>query len=83
MSPRATRIVLATALVLLYVLHQDFWNWRRALPLVFGFVPIGLFYPVCYSLAAVALMALLVRYAWPDHLDPELEDEEPSRSPSR
>ena len=32
------------AVVLLYLLHQDFWFWRDARPLVFGFLPIGLFY---------------------------------------
>ena len=32
------------ATVLLYALHQDFWFWREARPLVFGFLPIGLFY---------------------------------------
>ena len=38
------RILLVVAVVALYALHQDFWFWRTAHPLVFGFVPIGLFY---------------------------------------
>jgi hypothetical protein len=74
---RVTRGLLAAAAVALYVLHQDWWNWRRATPLVFGFVPVGLFYHVCYSLAAVLLMALVVRFAWPDHLDPDETDGPP------
>ena len=59
----------------LYLLHQDFWLWRTARPLVFGFLPIGLFYHVCYSVAAAAVMALLVRYAWPAELEHEIEDQ--------
>jgi hypothetical protein len=54
----------------LYVLHQDFWFWRQARPLLFGFVPIGLSYHVLYTLAVSFAMWLLVRYAWPDHLEP-------------
>ena len=38
------RILLAAAVAALYVLHQDFWNWRTPYPIVFGFIPIGLFY---------------------------------------
>ena len=54
----------------LYLLHQDFWFWRTAQPLVFGFVPVGLFYHACYTVAAALFMWLLVRYAWPAHLEP-------------
>jgi hypothetical protein len=54
----------------MYVVHQDFWFWRQARPLLFGFVPVGLFYHVCYTLAVSFIMWLLVRYAWPSHLEP-------------
>jgi hypothetical protein len=63
------RSILVLAVLVLYILHQDFWFWRTARPLVFGFLPIGLFYHACYSLAAALLMALLVRTAWPAHLE--------------
>ena len=53
----------------LYALHQDFWFWREARPLVFGFLPIGLFYHAAYTLAVSALMWVLVRRHWPAHLD--------------
>ena len=33
----------------LYALHQDVWFWREARPLVFGVLPIGLFYHVAYT----------------------------------
>jgi hypothetical protein len=64
------RLSLALLVLLLYVLHQDFWNWTTAYPLIAGFLPIGLFYHACYSLAAAFLMGIFVRYDWPSHLDP-------------
>lgn len=63
--------------VALYALHQDFWFWRTAKPIVLGFLPIGLAYHVTYSLAAALLMALLVRYAWPEHLERYSEEPRP------
>ena len=60
-------IALITALV--YVLHQDFWFWRSARPLVFGFLPIGLFYHALYTLSISLLMLYIVRRHWPSHLE--------------
>ena len=69
------RVLLVVATVVLYLLHQDFWYWRTAHPLVFGFVPIGLFYQACFSVAAALLMWLLVKFAWPTHLEEEIEQQ--------
>jgi hypothetical protein len=56
----------ATGLVaLLYVLHQDIWFWREARPLVFGVLPIGLFYHVAFTVASSVVIWLLVKSAWP------------------
>jgi hypothetical protein len=55
--------------LLLYVAHQDFWFWRTAQPFVVGFLPIGLFYHAAYTIAVSALLWLLVRTAWPSHLE--------------
>ena len=66
-----SRWLLAVLVVVLYVLHQDVWFWRQARPLVLGFLPVGLFYHLCYSVAAAFTMWLLVRFAWPAHLDPD------------
>ena len=65
--------LLAIACIGLYVLHQDFWFWRTARPLVFGFLPIGLFYHACYTVAVSLLMWVLVKYAWPTHLDKDIQ----------
>jgi hypothetical protein len=67
------RALLVLAFIALYVLHQDVWFFRTARPLVFGFLPIGLFYHACFSVAAALYMALLVKYAWPAHLEDEVE----------
>ena len=68
---KSRRLLLTLAVVALYALHQDIWFWRTARPLVFGFMPIGLFYHACFSVAAALLMAALVKYAWPGHLEDE------------
>jgi len=73
--PRWVLVLLAVGL---YALHQDVWFWRTARPLVFGVLPIGLFYHACYAVAASALMFLLVRCAWPAHLEREVDGDRPS-----
>ena len=55
--------------VVVYLLHQDFWFWRTARPLVFGFLPIGLAYHAAYTVAISLLMLYLVRRHWPSHLE--------------
>ena len=67
------RLLLLGAVIALYILHQDFWFWHTSKPLVFGFLPIGLFYHLVYTLAVTALMWLLVKAAWPAHLEAEVE----------
>ena len=75
---KPARIILLTLLIAgVYILHQDFWNWNKAEPLVLGFLPIGLAYHAAYSILASITMALLVKYAWPKHL----EATEPGESP--
>ena len=66
------RTLLVVAAVALYLLHQDIWFWRDG-RLIFGFIPIGLFYHACYAVAASLMMWLLVTYAWPAHLEQEAE----------
>ena len=63
------RAIAVALVVILYVIHQDFWFWREARPLVFGFLPIGLFYHAVFTLASSAVLWLLVAVAWPSHLE--------------
>ena len=69
------RALLILAVAVLYALHQDFWLWRSARPLVFGFVPVGLFYHAGFCVAVSLLMWLLVRFAWPSHLEDPADGE--------
>ena len=41
----------------------------QARPLVFGFLPIGLFYHAAYTVAISLFMWFLVRRHWPSHLE--------------
>lgn len=77
------RTLLTLAVIALYALHQDLWFWRRANPLVFGFVPVGLFYHACFSVAAALLMWLLVGQAWPKRLEEEAEQGGPGPDEGR
>ena len=63
------RFIFTTIVVAVYLLHQDLWFWRTARPLVFGFLPIGLFYHAVFCLLCSAVMMLLVKFAWPLDLD--------------
>ena len=63
------KLLLFLLLAAVYALHQDIWNWRKADPLVFGFLPIGLAYHAGYSIAASIVMAILVKCAWPKKLE--------------
>ena len=56
-------------LILLGILHQDFWWWNSIEPLIFGFIPIGLAYHIGVSIAAGILWALAVHYCWPKDVD--------------
>lgn len=77
---RATKTLLFLMVLVMYVLHQDFWNWRKHEPLIFGFLPIGLAYHAAYSFAASVMMAILVRWAWPQHLE-NVEPVQTAKSP--
>ena len=63
-----TKLLLTLFVLAVYLLHQDFWNWKKA-DLIFGFLPIGLAYHAGYSVLASITMALLVKFAWPKHLE--------------
>ena len=65
MNHRSSGLYIIVGLVLLLlILHQDNWFWDDG-RLVFGFMPIGLFYHACISLGASATWFLATRIAWP------------------
>lgn len=59
------RRLIYVALILLAVLHQDFWLWNDA-TVIFGFLPIGLAYHTAYCIVAAGLWHLATKYAWPE-----------------
>jgi hypothetical protein len=65
----AGRLAALAGLPVLFVLHDDFWLWDDP-RFLFG-LPVGLTYHVLYCLAATGVMFLLVRFAWPAHLEIE------------
>lgn len=63
------------SLLLLVVLHQDYWQWDNA-TLVFGFLPYSLVYHAGISLAACVVWLLATKFCWPvqnDKADRECE----------
>ena len=61
------RTLLALILIL-FVLHQDNWLWTND-SLVFGFMPIGLFYHACISVAASCVWFFAVKRCWPTDVE--------------
>ena len=72
-SVTAHNVMVAECPELAAVLHQDFWFWRTARPFVFGFIPIGLSYHAAFTLVTSLVLWMLVREAWPAHLEAEAE----------
>lgn len=54
--------------VLLAILHFDFWYWDDR-TLVFGFLPIGLAFHAGFSLACGVVWLMAVKFAWPEHIE--------------
>jgi hypothetical protein len=78
------RFSLSLLVIMVFLVHQDLWNWKNAEPFVFGFLPVGLAYHAGYAVLAAIMMALLVKFAWPNDLDrieSKLDDENKSRKP--
>ncbi|HUG19049.1 MAG TPA: DUF3311 domain-containing protein [Planctomycetaceae bacterium] len=73
-SLKRGRLIISALVLLLLVLHQDNWNWENS-NLVFGFVPVTLFYQMCISLGAGAVWFLATRIAWPDDLEEKVLSE--------
>lgn len=75
-SPKFKRVPLAicfAALILLFLLHNDFWFWHDA-RLISG-LPVGLLYHIAYCIGASVLMYALVRYAWLENLEVDAREE--------
>jgi len=67
------KFVIFGLIILLGLVHQDFWWWDRIDPLLFGFIPLGLAYQAGVSIAAAILWALAIKFCWPANLEDEAE----------
>jgi hypothetical protein len=75
------RNIVWTVVVLLAILHQDFWLWGDK-TLLFGFLPIGLAYHIGFSIAAGLTWAFAVKFAWPAHIEEWASEFESKRGAS-
>ena len=66
--------LLTLLVIAVYILHQDFWNWTDK-TLVFGVLPMGLAYHAGFAIVCAIMMAVLVKFAWPAHLENEISEE--------
>ena len=57
-------MIITILVIVLIVLHQDNWFWNSK-TLVFGMLPITLFYHLCISIAASCVWFLATKIAWP------------------
>lgn len=65
-------------IVILAIAHYDFWYWDDR-TLLFGFMPIGLFYQGMISLLAGFGWFMVVKFAWPTAIE-EWADEPTAQS---
>lgn len=56
--------------LLLVVLHHDYWNWHRV-ELVGGILPVGLVYHMALTVATAVVWYIATRRLWPADLSPE------------
>ena len=68
---------LIVLVLVLIVLHQDNWFWTDD-RLILGFMPIGLFYHACISIAAACVWWWATKNCWPHDLERAGESEEAS-----
>ncbi len=61
---RSGPVIITVLVLVLLVLHQDNWFWTDG-RLVFGFMPMALFWHACISIAARVTWWLATKIAWP------------------
>jgi hypothetical protein len=66
----AMKIFVWLLVLVLVVLHQDFWNWRDG-SLVGGILPMGLAYHMALTAATAVVWFIATRCLWPADLEPE------------
>lgn len=81
-ASRLTILLLTLLWLVVLFMRHDFWNWESPRPLLFGFLPVGLWWQALVSFAASFTLALFVRFAWPHHLEDATEPQAGPRDPT-
>ena len=68
MTDTAKRKLVWGLVLLLGILHYDFWWWNDT-SVVFGFMPIGLAWHAFISVAAAVAWWLVIKFSWPGKLE--------------
>jgi hypothetical protein len=79
---RASYAFLTLAAIAVLVMRHDYWFWDTPYPLMFGCLPVALWWQAVVSLSACVLMWLMVRLAWPQELEDEALQMEQRQVPS-
>jgi len=71
----AIAALLTFIFVLVLFLRHDYWNWDTPGHLLFGFLPVGLWWQALVTILASIMMFLMVTLAWPHHLEEKASSE--------
>ena len=68
-TPPIIAALLTFIFLLVLFLRHDYWNWDNPGHLLFGFLPVGLWWQALVTILASITMFLMVTLAWPSHLE--------------
>lgn len=72
------RKIFYTLLLVLFLLHQDFW-FKGDPSMLFGFLPVTFGWHIGFSVAASLLWAYACSSAWPTSLEESAEEDQPEK----
>jgi len=75
MHRRVISILLTVTFLLVLFLRHDYWNWDTPGYLLFGFIPVGLWWQALVTILASIMMWLMVILAWPSHLEEKISSD--------
>ena len=75
MHRRVISILLTVTFLLVLFLRHDYWNWDTPGYLLFGFIPVGLWWQALVTILASIMMWLMVTLAWPSHLEEKISSD--------
>jgi hypothetical protein len=62
--------------IVFYLLRHDFWNWDKIEPLLFGWMPVGLWYHLLYVVLSAGVIYIFTKCCWPETPAELLKNEE-------